>query len=86
VQEQPVQQQPVQQQPPQNVGGVSDEAPAEETRNEAVAGASDEISEQPRALLPATGMSEMLTWLMLTIASLMVAVGAGIRAWNMRRS
>ena len=67
------------------MGGVSDEVTEDQPRNEAVAGASDEISEQPRAVLPATGVSDMLTWLMLALASIMIAVGSGIRAWNMRR-
>lgn len=64
---------------------MSEEVAEDQPRREAVAGASDEISEQPRAVLPATGASEILTWLMLALASIMITVGSGIRAWQTRR-
>jgi LPXTG-motif cell wall-anchored protein len=77
VQQQPVQQ-PVQQQP------------AEQTRRQVVAGASGEttesVAQRPRAVLPATGTSETLAWLMLTLASLLIAIGAGVRFRQLRRS
>jgi hypothetical protein len=84
--QQPPSQQPPSQQPPQTVGGVSDETADSPTRREAVAGASDDISEQPRAVLPATGMSELLTWLMLSMASLMIAIGSLLKSWKLSRS
>jgi hypothetical protein len=65
---------------------VSDEAPADQSRRQTVAGASDESVDQLQALLPATGISDVLTWLMLALASMLIAVGSAIRAWQLRRS
>jgi hypothetical protein len=94
VQQQPVQQPPVQQQPvqqpPRTVAGVTEEAPADQGRRQVVAGASEEavesVAERPQAVLPAAGMSEVLTWLMLALASMLITVGFGIRAWQLRRN
>ncbi len=91
MQQPPVQEeQPVQQPQQQIVAGVSDEDEAESAaqppRQQAVAGASDETEQvRPQAVLAATGAEDVFSWLLLTLAMLLLAIGAGIRATQLRR-
>jgi hypothetical protein len=56
-------------------------------RRQNVAGVSEETEENSaRALLPATGMSDPAPWVVLTLASLLIAMGASIRSWQIQKS